>query len=287
MERHGRCDACGFKNRGADIDRHHEIITDLSRFYLSWPTHDHGNACAFVVEKLFASNVTATMIADEEDDGVLGETLVLEALQKCAHFAIDELHLFQAVGPIAANEGCVRIVRGKFHILDVDGALRISIPRSMRAAKRDAGEEGLVRLALAPILAHEQLLSRIRQEIAIRLPTHDTREVASIGEEMRNGTNAVRQRLLVGRPMLVSTDIVLVEAGHHGRTRGRADGRGREGSFVADAFRCQLIHMWRVDALRAIARQVGAPILDGDPKYVGLGREGLRDEHGGEEEGEY
>jgi hypothetical protein len=50
------------------------------------PAHDHGDADAAFVEKLLAANVAAAVIANEEDEGVVSQPLVVETLEQGADF---------------------------------------------------------------------------------------------------------------------------------------------------------------------------------------------------------
>jgi len=162
--------------------------------------------------------VAAAVVADEEHQRVVLQALVVEALEQRADLAVDQLHLFETVGPIAAAEFVVRVIRWQLDILGVDRAFGIALPRTVRAAEGDTGEERLTRFALVPVGAGEQFRTRVRREVAVGFPTHDGGEITGLGEQMRDRTNAVRQRLLIVFAVLVGADVVLVEAGHHRRT---------------------------------------------------------------------
>ena len=179
--------------------------------------------------------------------------------------------MFEAIGPVATDEGSVGVVGRDFDVLGIDGALRVAIPKSMGAAKGDAGEEGLAFLALIPVGALEEFAFFIREKIAVGLPAHQASVVAVLGEEMRDGFDAVRERFFKIGPVLVRTDVVLMKARHHGRARGRADRRGGKGMGVADALRGELVDVRSVDSLGAVAGKIRAPVLDCDPEDVGFG----------------
>ena len=78
----GSFDRGGFENGGADVDGVDKVAVDLAGFHFAWPAHDHGDAGAAVVEKLLPANVAASVITDEEDEGVVGETFVFESLEE-------------------------------------------------------------------------------------------------------------------------------------------------------------------------------------------------------------
>lgn len=101
--------------------------------------------------------------------------------------------------------------------------------------------------------------------------------VAIFREDVRDRLDTVWEGIFILGAMLVGSDVVLVEAGHHGRAGGRADGRGGEGCFVADALRGELVDVGSLEALGAIAGEVGGPVFDGDPEDVGalFGEESL------------
>lgn len=93
--------------------------------------------------------------------------------------------------------------------------------------------------------------------------------VAIFREDVRDGLDAVGKGLFVISAVLVGTDVILVEAGHHGRARGRADGRGGEGGLVADALGGEFVDVGSSNAFGAVAGEIRGPVLDGDPEDVG------------------
>lgn len=145
----------------------------MAGFHFARPADDHGDADAAFVEKLFSADVAAAVVADEEDEGIVGKAFVIEALEDGSDFAVDKLHLLEAVGPVAANEGSVGIVRGKLDLLGIDGALGIAIPETMGAAEGDAGKEGLSVFALVPVGSLEELILAVREKIAVGFPAEE------------------------------------------------------------------------------------------------------------------
>ena len=106
-------------------------------------------------------------------------------------------------------------------------------------------KERLPRTAFIPIAALEELLSVVREKIAIGLVTHQCGEIPRIRKQVRDWTDPVRQRLLVILAMLLRTDVILVKPGHHGGPGGRTHRRSREGRLETNAFRSQLVDVRR------------------------------------------
>ena len=289
MQRNRRRHAGDFEHRRAQVDRHDEIVVHLARCDVAGPPQDHRNAGSLVVEELLAANVTAAVIGDEDDERVACESFVIQSLEQLADAAVGHLGLFQSVRPVPADERCIGVLRRDRDIGFVDRTLRIAEPRPVRALKRDAGEERLPVGSLAPVAAVEKFVVCIGQEVHVDLPAHQAGEVAGIVHQVRDRADAVRQRLLVVGPVLLGSDEVLMEASHHCRPRGRTNRRGRERLRVTTTHGCEAVDVRRVDGWRAVAGEVGRPVLDRDPQDVRpliVGSEGNAGEQDREKRGE-
>lgn len=181
----------GFEDGGANIERHDHVVADLLGCDLAGPAHDHRDANAAIVEELFAANMAAPVIADEEYEGVVSDPFVIEALENLTDLTIDELHLFKTISPVPAVEIGVGVVGRELNVGDVDGALGITVPEAMGATECDAGEEWLVRGTVGPVDAGEEFFLRGGRKVDVSFVAHEAGVVTCIGQEMGKGTNAV------------------------------------------------------------------------------------------------
>jgi len=74
-------------------------------------TDNHRGENAFVVKKLLAANVAATVVRNKKDKRVVGEFFVVESFESFTDFAVHGLHRFEPVGPVMTNDWRVGRVR--------------------------------------------------------------------------------------------------------------------------------------------------------------------------------
>ena len=116
MQRNRRIDAGRFQNRGTDIDRHHQILAHLTWPDFARPTHDHGDANATVVEELFAANMATSVIADEEDDGIVGQSLGFQFSKFLPYLTVQLCDFVIILSPIMADFLCIGMICREMHL---------------------------------------------------------------------------------------------------------------------------------------------------------------------------
>ena len=115
------------------------------------PAHYAGYANATVVQELFVADVRASVIGDEEDDGVVGYAFVFEALEDLADFAIKNLSAFEIHCPIFSDERMIGIIRRDLYVVGINGVLRVGREVAMGVCDVVLGIKGLVLGALGPV----------------------------------------------------------------------------------------------------------------------------------------
>ena len=115
------------------------------------PAHNAGYANAAVVEELFVADVRASVIGDEEDDGVVGDAFVFETLEYLADFAVKDLSTFEIHGPVFSDEGMIGIIRRNFYGIGIDGVLRVGRKIAMGVGDVVLRVKGLALGALGPV----------------------------------------------------------------------------------------------------------------------------------------
>ena len=118
---------------------------------MSGPAHNAGYANAAVVQELFVADMRASVIGDEEDDGVVGYAFVFETLEYLSDFAVEDLSTFEIHGPIFSDEGMIGIIRRDFYGVGIDGILRVGREVAMGVCDVVLSVKGLAFGALGPV----------------------------------------------------------------------------------------------------------------------------------------
>ena len=95
------------------------------------------------------------------------------------------------------------------------------------------------------------------------------RQVSGITEKFGHGANALGQRLLDHRPMLMKTESCLHRAGDQRRPSRRADGSRHEGALKHDAVSCKGVDIGCLRQRVAVTAEPIAHVVDVDPKHIG------------------
>jgi len=124
LEMGGRIDADHFQAGGGEVDHADEVIDDGGGFEAAGPADDEGDVDTAFVEELLAADVGAAVVAEEENDGVVGESVVCEPLENFADFFIEDLGGFEIIGPVPADERMIGVVGGQADLTVMSGSDR-------------------------------------------------------------------------------------------------------------------------------------------------------------------
>lgn len=103
-----------------------------------------------VVEEPFGTDVRPTVIADEEDDGIVRQPALLKPVENHPHLGVHVLHLIQIAGELLADARMIGHIGGQLHGSRIDGMFRLAADAFPPVAavgdvERDLREERSVR----------------------------------------------------------------------------------------------------------------------------------------------
>ena len=189
------------------------------------PAHYAGDANAAVVEELFVADVRASVIGDEEDNGVVGDAFVFEALEHLADFAVEDLSAFEVHCPVFSDEGMIGIIRWDFYGVGIDGVLRVGREVAMGVCDVVLGVKGLALGALGPV---DAVKDAIALEVEIRFAGFvkgRSRAVAGVisrvAEVVSDEANVFGQWGVALAAVVVRAKAGLIAAGDDGRSARR------------------------------------------------------------------
>jgi hypothetical protein len=121
------------EQRGQKIEFADEFVAD--EWFRTGESDDERDVQAEVVGRHFAMRIGGAVVAHVNDDGVGFGTGVAEGVEDFTELFVSFLDAVEVFGPIAADDGCVRQMRGKCcgGRVDADGQLVAVYERAVRA----------------------------------------------------------------------------------------------------------------------------------------------------------
>ena len=84
------------------------------------PANYQRDGDAAFIEELFAAEVRPAVVAKEKDDSIINQAVVFKPFEDRADFFVEDLDAFEIVGPVAACDWVVGIIRGQLDLVFVD-----------------------------------------------------------------------------------------------------------------------------------------------------------------------
>ena len=69
------------KRRWCEINTADEFVTDNTGINLSGPSDDEWNMNAAIIKELLTTNMRASVVTHEKDDGIVRESLIIKSLE--------------------------------------------------------------------------------------------------------------------------------------------------------------------------------------------------------------
>jgi hypothetical protein len=151
----GVLDTCKVQGGWGKVDCAYEVVDGGAGFYSAGPTNDQRDVNSAVVEGCLVSEVWSAIIAEEDDDGVVGQAVIGEAIEDEGDFLVEDLDAFEIIGPVAACEWVFGVGWGQGDVVGVDGVLRVSEENAVSLGKVDLCKERLAGFSLSPVGAVE------------------------------------------------------------------------------------------------------------------------------------
>src|SRR4029434_5382592 len=146
------------EHRGGEVDESHQVVTHRAWFYLSGPAHHQRDVNAAVIYPALLAWHTAPVIAEENDNGVIRDAVLIQPREHVAYLIVGGGHQvvilcdvvadFRRVGPISWHSHPGRIVplsalepHRVFRVLGGVGA-HLSLVHNTQV---EVGEKGLLR----------------------------------------------------------------------------------------------------------------------------------------------
>jgi hypothetical protein len=265
------------ENGGGKIDKGDGVLDPLAGLRgrevrpFGGDAHDEGHARPRIVDIAFPPRQRAAVVAVVKDDRVLGEAGLGEFGESGADLGVHHGHLIVVVGPIASDFGRVGMIGRQLDFF------RRNPERGLAGLGRDlafvAGgeiEDGEKRLTGRAVFIVGLSTARVPRLAIAGQVVVGLRIVGRVvtGRTQDFGVKRERRGDRDATPVVLGAERGRIHAGDERGPRGGAHGGVGKREAIPDALRGEPVEMRRLRLRIAVAAEVGAVVLAGQPEDI-------------------